>query len=83
MFNRAKMKSLNINILPSLIRNKQAIFLDEVPSPFRRDLSRFISGETLTGCENGRVRISRSLFKRWLKKIWMKGFDQSVSLILK
>ena len=71
---------IDINILPLLIQQKDRIFLDEVPFPFRADIIHFISGRTLNGCENGRIRIGEKLYKKWLNKIWNKGFYNEINL---
>ena len=77
------MRTVNTNILPSLIRNKNAVYMDQIPQYFQKDILQFISGETLNGCENGRIRIPEKLYKRWLKKIWLKGFDYDIPLQVK
>ena len=77
------MRTVDVNILLSLIRNKNAVYLDKIPQHFKKDILQFISGETLSGCENGRIRIPEKLYKRWLKKIWLKGFDYDIPLRIK
>jgi hypothetical protein len=73
----------DLDIIPASISalrqlaQKATIFLDDVPPKFRPDLQSFIVGETLTSRE-GKIVIGNNLYKKWLKKIRMKGFDYEI-----
>jgi hypothetical protein len=51
--------------------------MDDLREEFRRDLQSFIFGETLS-MRNGRLVIGNNLYKQWLNKIRMKGFDYEI-----
>jgi hypothetical protein len=58
---------------------KPVILIDEVDAHFRPDLQTFIIGETLT-IFNGKPSISANLFKKWLYKINIDGFDYEIDI---
>jgi hypothetical protein len=59
------------------LSEKDDIYLDDLREEFRRDLQSFIVGETLS-MRNGRLVIGNNLYKQWLNKIRMKGFDYEI-----
>jgi hypothetical protein len=73
----------NLAIIPEKIEalnrlsDSQTIYLEDVQEEFRRDLQNFVIGETLT-VNNGRLVIGNNLYKQWLGKIRMKGFDYEI-----
>lgn len=74
------MKTLDLNILPSLIRGKKYVSIEKVPHAFRKDLLMFIIGETLMKTEQGEIAVSKNLYQRWLDKLFNKGFYYDVDL---
>ena len=68
--------SESINSLIELPGN-ETVFLEDLPSQFRSDLRKFITGETLT-MQEGKILIGRNLYKKWLMKIRTKGFDYEI-----
>ena len=62
----------SINSLHEL-SGKETVFLEDLPSQFRSDLQKFITGETLSMRE-GKLVIGKNLYKKWLNKIRTKGF---------
>lgn len=72
--------TFDLNKLPLLSKQKDFLFVDEIPYAFRNDIINFIIGRTLSGCENGRIRVGSNLYKKWIKKIWEKGFDYDIDL---
>lgn len=74
------MEIYDLNILPSLLKGKNSVLLSEVPKPFRPDLIRFITGETLMPGENGEIIVGDNLYRQWLSKLFIKGFDSEVDL---
>lgn len=74
------MKIYNLNILPFLLKGKKSVLLSEVPKPFRSDLVRFITGETMMPGKNGEITVGDNLYRKWLDKLFIKGFDYEVDL---
>lgn len=60
-----------------VLGSKKTIFLDDLRKEFRKDLETFIVGETLT-MQEGKLVIGNNLYKRWLQKIKVKGFDYEI-----
>ena len=72
------MSSLNLiskrfDALQKLAEKEGTIVLSHLRKEFRPDLQQFITGETLT-LQNGQPVIGKNLYRRWLKKIKVKGF---------
>jgi len=59
------------------LSEKEVIFLDDLGQEFKPDLQNFIIGETLQMKENKLV-IGKNLYKRWLLKVKVKGFDYEI-----
>lgn len=59
------------------LTQKSTVFLEDVPLRFRPDLHNFIIGETLTS-RDGKVVVGNNLYKKWLHKVWKKGFDYEI-----
>ena len=62
----------------SKLAEKEPIFLTDLRKEFRPDLQNFIVGETLT-VQNGKLAIGKNLYKQWLKKLNVKGFDYDIA----
>ncbi len=56
---------------------KETIYLDDVQLKFMPDLQKFIVGETLS-MRDGKLVIGNNLYKKWLMKIRIKGFDYEI-----
>jgi hypothetical protein len=69
--------SRRFNTLTKLAEKQDGIVLSDLRKEFRPDLQNFIAGETL-GMKNGKLVIGKNLYKQWLKKIKVKGFDYDV-----
>jgi hypothetical protein len=59
------------------LSDRDSVYLDDIREEFRRDLQSFIIGETMR-LEDGKPVIGRSLYKRWLDKIKINGFDYEI-----
>jgi hypothetical protein len=59
------------------LAQKATVFLEDVPQKFRLDLQTFIVGETLT-MRDGKIVIGNNLYKKWLKKLRLRGFDYEI-----
>ncbi|GEP98257.1 hypothetical protein [Chitinophaga cymbidii] len=59
------------------LSKKEDIFLDDLQKEFRRDLQTFIVGETVYK-KDGKLVIGHNLYKKWLRKIQIKGFDYEI-----
>jgi hypothetical protein len=69
--------SRRFNTLTKLAEKQDGIVLSDLRKEFRPDLQNFIVGETL-GMKNGKLVIGKNLYKQWLKKIKVKGFDYDI-----
>lgn len=69
--------SRRFNALIKLAEKQDAIVLTDLRKEFRPDLQNFVVGETL-GMKDGKLVIGKSLYKQWLKKIKIKGFDYDI-----
>ncbi|MDR6785166.1 hypothetical protein ABIE26_003864 [Pedobacter africanus] len=69
--------SRRFNTLAKLAEKQDAIVLTDLRKEFRTDLQNFIVGETL-GMKNGKLVIGKTLYKQWLRKIKIKGFDYDI-----
>ena len=74
------MKIFYLNLLPGLIKSKPFLGISEIPEPFRKDVLKFIVGETIHLTEKGEIRIGNNLYKRWIDKIIHQGFYSEVDL---
>ena len=74
------MKIFDLNLLPGLIKSKPFLEISEIPEPFRKDILKFIVGETIHLSEKGEIRIGKNLYKRWIDKITHLGFYSEVDL---
>jgi hypothetical protein len=77
------MKTIDITTLDTLIEGRPYIYIDTLPKEIKSDIMNFITGRTLMGDENGRVRIGKNLFNRWLKKIKYSGFDYDIPFLIR
>jgi hypothetical protein len=59
------------------LSDKSEVYLDDIREEFRQDLRNFIIGETLT-MRNGKLVIGNNLYRQWLDKIKLKGFDYEI-----
>lgn len=59
------------------LSKKETIFLDDVQEEFRADLQQYIVGETLS-MRDGKLVVGNNLYKKWLSKIWKRGFDYEI-----
>lgn len=69
--------SRRFNTLTKLAEKQDAIVLSDLRKEFRPDLQNFVVGETL-GMKDGKLVIGKNLYKRWLAKIKIKGFDYDI-----
>ena len=77
-----KTDSYSLSILPQLIVGKDKLALDDVPEPFRKDLKSFIIGETFMPSPNGKIIIGANLYRSWINKLIVAGFDEDVKLAI-
>jgi hypothetical protein len=68
--------SEKIDALWTLSR-KETIFLNDLQQEFKPDLQSFIIGETLY-MKEGKIVIGNNLYKKWLEKIQVRGFDYEI-----
>lgn len=73
----------NLEVIPERfetlrhLSTKSVVYLDDLRKEFRQDLQSFVVGETLT-MRNGKLVIGNNLYKQWLDKIKLKGFDYEI-----
>lgn len=77
------MESLDITALYTLIEGKPYIYIDDLPDEIKPDIIKFIAGRTIMGDAQGRKRIGKNLFTRWLKKIKYFGFDYDIPFLIR
>lgn len=77
-----KPASYSLTILPKLIIGKDALSVNEVPKPFRKDLKAFLIGETFMPSADGEIVIGANLYKSWISKLILRGFDEDVKLVI-
>lgn len=59
--------------------NAKPVELDSIPEVFRKDLNRFIMGETLQAI-NGKIVVGEKRYKEWIYKIMNTGLDYEIIL---
>jgi len=60
-----------------VLSQRESIFLDDLELVFKQDLQTFIMGETLY-LKDGKIVIGKNLYKKWLQKLQLKGFDYEI-----
>jgi len=63
----------------NLQKSGKSVDLDNIPELFRKDLFRYIAGETLQSL-NGKVVIGSKRYREWVKKIMFVGLDYVIQL---
>jgi hypothetical protein len=59
------------------LSQKETIFLNDLQQEFKPDLQAFIIGETLY-MKEGKIVVGNNLYKKWLEKIRVRGFDYEI-----
>jgi len=63
----------------NLQKDGKPVEIDSVPELFRKDLFRYIAGDTLQSL-NGKVVIGVKRYQEWIKKIKSVGLDYVIQL---
>ncbi len=77
-----KSGTYSLSTIPKLILGKDNLYIDDVPKPFRKDLKTFLIGETFMPTADGNIMIGANLYKSWINKLIIKGFDEDVKLTI-
>lgn len=78
------LKDNNIEIiknLPLLLNTERDyLLLKDIPSFLEKDFKNFIIGITVYFDSENNLIIGKNLFKKWIFKLWTKGFDYEISI---